>query len=108
MPDSWELDFFGSLEQIHSDWDEDGCSNVGEYIAGTDPTNAASLFCIENMNAPMLFWTAKSGRTYSVYWTDNLSRPFICIADGLSTGSYADNLHSGNTANYYRVQVELE
>jgi len=108
MPDAWELDYFGSLEQIVPDWDEDELTNLEEFIAGTDPTNPASVFIIEDMNAPTLYWTAAPGRTYSVYWTDNLRQPFIRLASGLTTGSYTDTLHSGDKANYYRIKVEME
>lgn len=108
MPDAWEMTYFGSLEQILPDWDGDGLSNLEEYIAGTDPTDPASVFIIEDMNVPTLYWTAVPDRTYSVYWTDNLLQPFVRIAFGLTTGSYTDNSHSGGTANYYRIHVEME
>ena len=108
MPDQWEMDHFGSTEQILPDWDQDGFSNQEEFIAGTDPTNSASVFVIEAIHAPTLYWTPVPERTYSIYWTDNLNQPFIRIASGLTSGSYTDSLHSGNNANYYRIQVELE
>ena len=47
------------------------------------------------------------GRTYSVYWADDLQQPFVQIASGLTTGSYADNLHT-NGPSYYRIKVEME
>jgi hypothetical protein len=108
MPDTWEMTHFGSLEQILPDWDEDGLSNLEEYIAGTDPTDPASVFIIEDMLASTLYWTSTPGRTYSVYWSDNLRQPFICIAFGLTTGSYTDRLRSDGNAHYYRIQVEME
>ena len=108
MPDAWEMTCFGSLEQVRPDWDEDGFSNLEEYIADTDPTDPASVFIIEDMMVPTLYWTAVQGRTYSVYWTDDLSQPFMRIAFGLTTGSYTDNFNSVGNANYYRIQVEME
>ena len=108
MPDAWEMAYFGSLEQILPDWDDDGFSNLEEYIAGTDPTNPASVFIIEDMMVPTLYWTAVPGRTYSVYWTDNLRLPFVNIAFGLTTGSYTDNWHAGENANFYLIHVEME
>lgn len=107
MPDSWEMDYFGSMEQSNPDWDSDLLSNFEEYIAGTDPTNPASFFIIEDMAAPTIYWTAALGRTYSVHWTDDLQHPFVQIVSGLTAGSYADNLHS-NGPSYYRIKVEME
>jgi len=38
--DSWEMEHFGNLSQgPHDDFDGDGISNWGEYLAGTDPTS---------------------------------------------------------------------
>ncbi|HSR87378.1 MAG TPA: hypothetical protein VLL07_00370, partial [Pontiella sp.] len=108
MPDSWEMMHFGSLEQVQPDWDFDGFSNLEEYIADTDPTDPASVFLIEDMNVPTLYWTAVPGRAYSVYWTDNLQLPFIRIASGLTSGSYTDSLNASGKANYYRIEVEME
>ena len=41
LPDWWELENFGNLEQDGGgDPDEDGLNNSGEYSAGTDPNDA--------------------------------------------------------------------
>jgi len=43
MPDAWEVQFFGSLSQNGgADSDQDGSSDLHEYIADTDPTDAKS------------------------------------------------------------------
>ena len=43
MPDSWQLAYFGNLNQNPSgDFDGDGVNNLSEFLDGTNPTNAAS------------------------------------------------------------------
>ncbi len=44
LPDSWELAFFGNLDQFGGgDSDGDGVDNVTEFREGTNPASAASL-----------------------------------------------------------------
>jgi len=43
MPDSWQLQYFGNLNQnADGDYDGDGVPNLQEFLDGTNPTNAAS------------------------------------------------------------------
>jgi len=40
LPDSWEIQYFGDLSRNGTlDWDGDGISDRGEYLAGTHPKN---------------------------------------------------------------------
>ena len=44
MPDFWELAFFGStVPDADDDEDDDGVSNLDEYLTGTDPVNSLSF-----------------------------------------------------------------
>jgi hypothetical protein len=48
LPDVWEEENLGSTNAAaDADTDWDGMDNEGEYLAGTDPTNAASVFAID-------------------------------------------------------------
>jgi hypothetical protein len=43
IPDWWEMQYFGNLNQTAAgDYDGDGVDNLDEYLEGTNPTNAAS------------------------------------------------------------------
>ena len=110
LPDAWEWKYFNSLDQAEQDWDRDRSCNRDEYICGTDPTNAASRFVIEGCRATVLNWTAVSGRVYSVYWTDDLRKPFVRIATRLAypVDRYADEVQRSGRHHYYRIDVELE
>jgi hypothetical protein len=52
MPDSWQLQYFGNLNQnALGDYDGDGVPNLQEFLDGTNPTNAASaLYRITLLN----------------------------------------------------------
>jgi hypothetical protein len=48
LPDAWEEEMLGGTNAAAGDdTDLDGLDNEGEFIAGTDPTNAASVFTVE-------------------------------------------------------------
>lgn len=81
LPDAWQMQNFGSITDPKAapsaDPDGDGFSNLQEYLAGTNPKNAASLLKLDaaavagnNIN---LTFTAVAGRTYSVLWNGDLS-----------------------------------
>jgi hypothetical protein len=110
IPDSWEQSHFSTISPSSDDCDHDGFSNFEEYIAGTDPNETTSCFRVEEMQANTMSWTPASGRTYSIYWTDDLQVPFTLIAFGLpdTQSSFVDEQHLANTANYYRITVEFD
>jgi hypothetical protein len=110
MLDGWEMENFGSTEVglPTVDSDGDGALNVDESIAGTQPTNAASFFRIEQVTATGLFWTAVPGRKYAVERTSDLRQPFSQVASGLTVGSYLFNAPTNGPENYYRIRVTRE
>jgi hypothetical protein len=52
-------------------------SNLDEYRAGTDPTNALSVLKVvfTATNANVLSFVAQTGLTYSIQWRTNLLAP---------------------------------
>ncbi|NCC51686.1 MAG: hypothetical protein EOM20_10770 [Spartobacteria bacterium] len=84
IPDYWETMY--SLNPLDGgdallDSDGDKYDNLSEYIAGTDPTNALSLFevndCIPaDTLGVRLEWEAATGRTYRIYHTPEPLSPW--------------------------------
>src|SRR5205085_7734498 len=82
IADAWEAQYFGSASTNTAsnallDSDGDGMTNLDEYRAGTNPTNAASLlnilFTITNAN--VLSFVAQTNLSYSVQWRTNFVAP---------------------------------
>jgi hypothetical protein len=77
LPDGWEISHFGNYSVDPSaDSDFDTTSNLLEYLAGTDPINAASLFRPEGNFINGIYHlplpTIK-GRDYQVWVTRDLA-----------------------------------
>src|SRR5207253_263329 len=69
LPDWWEQNYFGHLTGTdpNADADHDGLSNLSEWLAGTNPTNAASVLRLtvaKTNNGVVLRWPSVAGKTY--------------------------------------------
>ena len=98
----------------YADPDADRMNNWQEWVAGTEPTNAASVLRLQApvFNPPglLLRWSSDASRTYFVQCATNLASPLsftLLRGDipGLSgTTTYADtNVFSSKAATFYRV-----
>ncbi len=96
-----------------ADPDGDGMNNLAEYIAGTNPTNAASVFkLLSPTNSPggtAVRWLSVAGKSYQVFSRTNLltgswgsNGPVVT-----ATGTNTQYLDAGGTngVRFYRVQV---
>src|SRR5206468_11521799 len=78
LDDDWELAYFNTLSRDGSgDFDGDGQSDRQEFLAGTDPTNAGSVFRVLTLSrvsggSVTLFWSAVPGKKYDVQYKDNV------------------------------------
>jgi parallel beta-helix repeat protein len=114
VSDAWERLWFGMNIMPDENADGDWSSNGDEYIAGTDPTNAASFFRAtfgsatnSGSNHLVITWKAVTGRVYNVYWTPSLMEEFQPLELGITypQNSYTDLVHSAESSGFYRVIV---
>ena len=82
MPDDWE-----TTHGLDPSWagdaaldsDQDGLSNLAEFLAGTDPRNPASVLRLRAAvgagGAASLTFTATAGHTYTLFYTETLTTP---------------------------------
>jgi hypothetical protein len=100
MPNWWEEDHFDdpTATDPEDDLDQDGSSNLHEYLAGTLPTDSNSVFKIDGvveasgLESFAITVRTQPGRTYSIYYsdadtlTDNTAWiPFANQANGIGT-----------------------
>ena len=101
----------GSADKLDSDGD--GFSNYAEWIAGTNPTNAASGLQLKSIapaadfSSATLTWPSVSGVNYLVLRGPDLTAPLTIIATNIigqaGTTSYTDTNAVGTGPFFYRV-----
>ena len=115
IDDAWQVQYFGlgnPNAAPTADPDGDGQNNLLEYLAGTNPTNAASAFTLSLTGKTVSFAPVTTGRTYSVEFATNLTTKIFTpltggtTVDNGTTRSVTDNSPI-NSARYYRVKISL-
>ncbi len=113
IPDNWMIQYFGNANpsvgikhRATNDFDGDGLNNLQEYIAGSDPTSAASAQRITLFSTGSLSWQAKPYELYEVQESTNLvtwARSGNPVVPTNSTGTF--NIPAGNSAQrFFRIQ----
>jgi len=112
IPFEWMTEYYGSdISQwpaATADSDHDGMSTAQEFLAGTIPTNSASVLQVQltkTAQGMFLNWNTQPGQTYQVQtastmaaWS-NLGSPRF--AAGMTDSIYV----GGSSAGYYRVTL---
>lgn len=117
--DEWKLHFFGSLTAANAgpgaDPDLDGVANWAEYVAGTDPNDAASLLQVTSVTSELagnqrqvtLSWLSAPGKAYEILASSNPTGGGWSVLNSASgDGSvlqYTDNNPGG--PRFYRLRV---
>jgi hypothetical protein len=86
ISDTWEQQYLGSVTNGHlatMDSDRDGMSDLAEFIAGTNPTNALSLLRLSQPAATngqvRLGWGTVPGRGYRILGSTDLTNWFAVV-----------------------------
>ena len=117
LPDDWEERYFSGTGVTDGgpdeDWDGDGFPDYCEYVAGTDPTNAASLLLITDVlglgsTGYVLRWPSVSNRIYGIDRATNLVEPGFAPVTGDIPASPPLNVYTDmfdGVPVFYRIDV---
>ena len=115
ISDDWEMYYFGEVSTNRTqktDSDHDGMTDYAEFIAGTDPTNAASKLIFTSVtpitnHSVQIQWAAIPGRSYQVQTSTNLNTwtPISGWLQAASSPMTFSTTNSTERTRLYRVQV---
>jgi hypothetical protein len=86
LDDDWELAHFGNLAaRPHEDADDDGESNLAEFIQGTNPLSTPEPFPASisqwSPDYVRIAWPANVNRDYQVLGGTNLAKPLTVLTN---------------------------
>ncbi|MEI6892436.1 MAG: thrombospondin type 3 repeat-containing protein [Pontiella sp.] len=114
-PYSWLLEYGLTEADDHLDTDGDGLLTWEEYIAGTNPTNAASVLIITSNQRLdngdyVVTWQSVEGKSYSVITNTSLSDPTTGTVASDILGEVNETSYTGTMGSaeavFYEIGVE--
>lgn len=115
MSDSWEQTYFSTTDRDGTgDFDQDGQTDLAEYLAGTNPNNAQSVFEVLQITSAstgqcQLIWRAQLGKSYRVEYKTELAGVTWTSLGQVIVASGPTAFAVDNTANtekrFYRVAL---
>ena len=116
LPDAWQLQYFGHTGvDPNEDSDHDGMSNLAEYKAGTNPTDAQSLFEFVSVRPDpsggvLIEWSSVPGKLYTVQRSGDPLGGFadlqIHIPATAPRNAFRDASATGSGPYFYRLRLE--
>lgn len=111
LPDLWEVEHFGAMGvNLAGDADGDGTTNLMEYLAGTDPRNAKSVFRPTSHTSGgdiVLAIPTVSGRNYRLWGTANLQGNWSEHDTITGDGSTVEWFYQLNQSSRYFLRIEI-
>src|SRR5207247_9525184 len=117
LPDSWEIanglnpnDPTG-VNGANGDPDNDGFTNLQEYLAGTDPHNAQSYLRLQivSIGPVRLQFIAQANRSYTIEYAPSPAGPWNRLIDfGAVNSTQTQHVTdaSVNAMRYYRIRTQ--
>ena len=113
IPCEWMQAYFGNDQSkwpsATADSDGDGVNNLQEFLAGTIPTNAASMLTMHVMQTQQgmfLTWNTQPGLTYQVQMTTNFATWNNLGAPRFAAGTSDSMYVGGSPAAFYRILLQ--
>lgn len=119
MPDDYENTYFSSPTggNPDADDDDDGMSNLAEYVAGTHPGQGTSVLAFDpyatnqTATANLIFrWPSVTGRVYAIWRATNVAGPYTQHIGNLSanapTNAVTNAAPSGLGTFFYGIGVQ--
>ena len=110
LPDDWEALYFGNNSAnwpaLNTDSDGDGMNNLREFLAGTNPTDAASVLRVKLENSTQglfLSWNTQPGLVYQLQSSTNVSAWSNFGSPRLSAGTNDSTYVGGSGQTFYQV-----
>jgi type VI secretion system Hcp family effector len=113
MPNAYELsvNLDPNFSDAGVDRDHDGLTNYQEFLAGTDPRNANSVFRVRRINLASgqvrITWNSVAGKTYTISAASQVNGPYTPVRNVASAGdgeTFAD-FPPSPTRQFYRVST---
>lgn len=120
MPDEYENAYSSILNPLSpldasGDPDGDRMRNDEECISGTDPTNCASFFALDEIGRQAgvgnrVCWPSASGRVYRVFGATNPLSDYLLLHDNIPAtppmNVFTDGVFGAGVRGFYRIDVE--
>ncbi len=111
IPQEWMAPFFGpdifSWPSPYADSDGDGASNKDEFLAGTDPTSAASVLKVRlqpTAQGMFLNWNTQQGLVYQVQSASAVNGPWANLGGLRFASGTVDSIYvGGGSSGFYRI-----